>query len=219
MKIPGFLFDNDGVLIDSRELHWLAWHRFSKEYDIPIDYQTFLEGFGKRNDNFLQDVSPDSSAKERADWAVQKEEIFRSAAKGNIELLPGMQHFLEQLSQHDYPRMIASSASVENLEMFLNSTVLGDYFTDYISAEQVPHGKPAPDIFLKAAQHLGLLAKDCIVLEDSPAGLEAAMAAGCFVIALATTHKKEFLTNYHYIVDSAKDLQLSTVLALYTEWR
>ncbi len=208
-----FLFDNDGVLVDTTEYHWQAWRKLMEDVpEIKMDYQGFIGGFGKRNDLILKEIVPDVPEKTRKEWADRKEELFRESAHGQIQLLPGMEAFLKQVVDKKIPHIIASSTPVPNLEMFLNQTVLGKYFEHYVSAENVGHGKPAPDIFIAAAEKLGFDPKDCIVFEDAPVGIQAGKAAGSFVVALATSHKQEQLSGYDMIYPSPKELNLDEIL-------
>ncbi|MEZ5315524.1 MAG: HAD family phosphatase [Chlamydiales bacterium] len=212
MKI-GFLFDNDGVLIDSRELHWESWMRLMEEDPtFKITRKEFIESFGKCNDLILQTSFPHVSKIQHIEWAKQKEKFFRTFAFNNLSLLPGMEAFLQKVITAAIPHTIASSAPRENLEMCLNSTPLGRYFDSYLSGEEVEHGKPAPDIFIAAAKQLGYSPCDCVVFEDAPAGITAGRTAGAFVVALETTHKREALFGYDLIYSSTEKLDLEEIL-------
>lgn len=168
----GFLFDNDGVLIDSQKLHWLSWQLLmQQESSLVMDEKTFLTGFGKRNDLILKELIPDQSEAQRAKLAERKEELFRKEARERIQLLSGMEKFLLAIKEKKIPRIIASSTPVANLKMFLSSTVLGNYFDAFVSAEEVAHGKPFPDVFIEAAKRIKLPTSSCIVIEDAPVGI------------------------------------------------
>lgn len=213
---PGFLFDNDGVLIDSSEIHWQAWQLFmEEEASLNMTHQEFIDTFGKRNDLILKEISPASTIEQRKKWADRKEEIFRKRAQNAIKLLPGMERFLKEIQEKGYLRIIASSTPVENLKLFLSSTVLGKYFDKFVSADTVPHGKPFPDVFIKAAEEIGIPPEECIVLEDAPAGIEAGKRAGSFVVALGTTHPQENLENYDLFFQSPSDLNLQQILSAF----
>ena len=213
----GFLFDNDGVLIDSSKMHWLSWELLMKEEDDAfMDHRGFVSCFGKRNDLILKELLPNVPQKKRDYLAKRKEELFRECARGKITLLDGMENFLSQVKEANIPRAIASSTPIENLEMYITSTVLGKYFDHYLSAEQCAHGKPYPDIFIKAAETIGYKPEECIVFEDAPAGIEAARRAGCFIVALATTHKKADLKDYDLIYNDATKLDLQEILEAYS---
>lgn len=220
MRPFGFLFDNDGVLIDSSHFHWQAWQLLMQEDPtLQMDRKYFIHTFGKRNDLILKELVPDASDEMRKKWAKRKEELLRQLVRGKILLLPGMENFLKEVKGAHISRIIASSTPLENLELYIATTVLGTYFEQYLSAEQLAHGKPFPDIFLAAAGALGLPPHDCIVFEDAPAGIQAGKAAGCFVVALATTHSKEQLSGYDMLFESPKELHLASILQAFNEWR
>ncbi len=219
MRSVAFLFDNDGVLIDSSALHWRSWQMLMEDEPLfNMDKKGFEAGFGMRNDLILQRLFPHVALETRTQWAEKKEQLFRSIAKGAITLLPGMEGFLTQVIAAQIPHIIASSTPLANLELFISSTVLGKYFEDYLSAETVAHGKPAPDIFVAAAHHLGFKPEECVVFEDAPAGIQAGKAAGCFVVALATTHNPAQLTGYDLIYPSAHELDLQEILDAFDQW-
>ncbi len=219
MSQVGLLFDNDGVLVDSSELHWLSWEKLMEEDpSFQMTKEQFVAGFGKRNEHILRDVAAEDGEKHVA-WAKRKEEHFRDCAHGSITLLPGIEQFLQQVKAKQMPRIIASSTPVANLEMYLETTALGDYFDAYVSGEQVAEGKPAPDIFLAAAKRLGIPPERCIVFEDAPAGIQAGKSAGCFVVALATSYPAQELENYDLLFQTPHELDLEAVLQHFHENR
>lgn len=219
MTQPVFLFDLDGVLIDSKELHWEAWQKLKDL--LPelnaMDYERFLSGFGQTNDSILKSFLPNSNQQERMNWGEKKEEFVRTLATGRIELLPGMESFLQKLTERKIPKIIASSTPQSNLRYYLKETILGKYFDQAISGEEVAQGKPAPDIFIAAAKQLKAEPKSSIVLEDSLVGLQAGRSAGSFVIALATTHSygdlKKKSDLYDLLYHSPEDLNLEEVFS------
>lgn len=185
---------------------------------LTMTHQEFIEGFGKRNDLILQELFPNVPSEKKEEWALRKEVLFREAAIDKITLLPGMGDFLKAVKAKNIPHIIASSTPIANLEMFISSTELGEYFDDFVSAEEVPAGKPAPDIFIAAAKRLNLEPESCIVVEDAPAGIEAAKRAGCFIVALATTHKEEALKDYHLLYKDPTTLNLQEILQHFNVW-
>jgi len=210
----GFLFDLDGVLIDTHDLHWDAWQEMR---DIRPDlshltYTDFKNGFGKSNESFLLTVVPTTDPEKRKALGKEKETLFRKRASGKISFLPGVEQFLQQIQKAKIPMIIASSSSIANMEFYLSETVIGLYFSTYVSAEHVPHGKPAPDIFIEAAHRIEVPIKSCFVLEDSLAGLEAARASKAQVIALATTYTVKELKVHKALFDfllAPEELDLS----------
>lgn len=214
--MPGFLFDLDGVLIDSAEFHWEAWLELGKEDKrIQFTRDAFLASLGKRNDLIIKENAPEVSPSEWPAIAKKKEEIFRRLTKDKITLLKGMEPFLKELKEKKVPHIIASSTPKVNLEFFIKITVLGRYFDLYVSADEVKEGKPAPDIFVEAAHRLGYDPKKCIVVEDAPAGIRAGKKAGCFVVGLATTHPEKDLHEADLVYKDATFLKLDTVIAAF----
>lgn len=220
MKPPAFLFDNDGVLVDSSDLHWQAWQKLMEEdSDFHMDKSHFVNSFGKRNDLILKELNLQISEEKRGRLADRKEELFRQLAKENISLIPGIKRFLDSVKKSCIPRIIASSTPIANLEMFVRFTILGSYFDHYLSAEHVEHGKPAPDIFIAAAQQLDFHPADCIVFEDSPAGIASGKAAGSFVVALGTTHARSALSGYDLFFENPEGLDLNEILEAFSTWK
>jgi beta-phosphoglucomutase len=220
LPLPGLLFDMDGVLIDSREFHWQSWQILQKEEPrLTFTHETFLAGFGMTNEGILKKMLPETTPEERQKLADKKEAHFRELCQGKLTLLPGMESFLQDVQKHNIPRIIASSAPKKNLNFFLENTALSQYFDSFVSGEEVEHGKPAPDVFLKAASRLQLSPNQCIVLEDSPSGLAAGRAAGCFVAAFATTNAIPHLIPCDILYSSPKDLHLSELIRSWNEWK
>lgn len=210
----GFLFDNDGVLVDTTELHWHAWEKLMEESpEFVMTREQFRFGFGKTNALIVAETMPQATKKQGSDWSLRKEEIFRQLARDQVELIPGMEHFLKKVLEAKIPHIIASSTPLKNLEMYIETTPLGKYFDHYISGEEVAHGKPAPDIFIAAARRIGLEPKECVVFEDAPAGLLAARAAGCFVVAVETSYPRKDLPTFDLVYPSPLELNLDEILS------
>ncbi len=208
----GCLFDNDGVLVDTSALHWLSWQLLMEEEpQFHMSSDEFIEGFGKRNELILKSVVPEME-KRHLELAARKEELFRKCARGAVTLLPGMEDFLKKLQKSGMPRIIASSTPIKNLEMYIESTVLGIYFDQFVSGEEVAEGKPAPDVFLEAARRIKVPAQQCIVFEDAPVGVTAGKSAGCFVVALGTTHPQNSLKAADLFYPSARELNLDEII-------
>jgi beta-phosphoglucomutase len=213
---PGFLFDLDGVLINSKEFHYQAWQHLSKENNLlDITYDYFSKTFGMRNDEILKALNFYQTQEEIDKAGARKEELFRLHCKEHVKLIEGMQPFLEEVKKASITRIIASNTPVENLNFFLNETILGSYFDAFVSGEEVKAGKPSPDVFIEAARRIGYDTKDCIVFEDSPHGLIAGKNAGCFVVALGTTTPEILLNPKDAYFKSPKDLNLQQILTHY----
>jgi HAD superfamily hydrolase (TIGR01509 family) len=186
---PGLalIFDMDGVLIESTAIHTQAWIEYLRRLDIPSD--GILERMhGKRNDQIVRDIWNDSlSAEEVFAHGAAKERLYRELMAPELEsrLVPGVREFLAGSS--GVPRAVASNAEPANLEFVLQGAGLGRHFSVRIDGQQATHPKPDPEVFLLAAERLGVRPGACIVFEDSEAGVEAARRAGMRAAGIETT--------------------------------
>ena len=174
------LWDLDGTLIDSEEYHWQSWLEVMAAEGVTLTRERFLASFGQRNDRILADwLGPGASPERIARVADAKESAYRRLMRaGGLEWLPGVTLWTGRLRQAGWKQAIASSAPRENIEAVLDVLEAADQFDAVVSAEDVRAGKPAPDVFLAAASRLGLSSHRCVVVEDAPAGIEAARRAG-----------------------------------------
>jgi beta-phosphoglucomutase len=184
----GLLFDMDGVLVHSMPLHLLAWERYLGKLGIQVDD---LEGrmHGKRNSELVNDLIGGNLTEEIVfAHGAEKERVFREMMlKEGIEQyrIPGLPEFLER--HKDLPMAIGTNAEPANIDFVLDEFDLRRYFKVAVNGQQVDRPKPFPDIYLKAAELLGLEPRYCIVFEDSPTGAQAGIAAGMRVVGVETT--------------------------------
>ena len=181
----------DGTLIDSAEYHWLTWRDTMAAEGHPLSYEQFMGFFGQRNDAILRRVvGPDVSAQDIARIGDAKEAAYRRMVRQRgVEPLPGVRQWLERLRDAGWRQAVASSAPPANIEVLIEVLGVSDCFQAYVSAEEVPHGKPAPDVFLRAADKLGVPSSRCIVVEDAPAGVEAGRRGGMRTIGIVAMHE------------------------------
>lgn len=175
------IFDCDGVLIDSELLANSAEVEFLKEFGVEIELDDYMTRFlGKSNKDVVRELEGEFGKVLPEDfWARAQTNLFTTF---RTELQPtlGIHKLLENLS---LPKCIASSSSLKRLDVSLTATKLKDHFHPHIySGEQVEHGKPAPDLFLFAAEKFQTSPEHCLVIEDSPHGVVAAVAAGMAVV-------------------------------------
>ena len=183
------LWDVDGTLIDSREYHWLSWQGALAAEDFAVTREQFESSFGRRNDEILRDYFPAYDAADITRVGEAKEVAYRRLLRERgIELLPGVGHWLERLREEGWQQAVASSAPLENLEVIIAVLGLEKYFSAVASAEDVTEGKPDPQVFLAAASKLGIAPAACVVVEDAPAGTEAARRAGMRCIGVLSSH-------------------------------
>ena len=177
--IKSVLWDLDGTLVDSERYHWLAWRDTMAGEGVPLTHPRFLETFGLRNDAIVPQWIPGATPERIHQIAIAKEQLYRRLVReGGLEPLPGARHWTERLAREGWQQAIASSAPRENVDVVLAVIGLAPCFQAIVSAEDVTLGKPDPQVFLTAAARLGSTPARSIVVEDAPAGIEAARRAG-----------------------------------------
>jgi len=186
------LWDVDGTLIDSSEYHWLSWREALAAEGMALTREQFASAFGRRNDEILRGYfGEDYPAAEVSRVGGAKEELYRGLVRERgVRLLPGVGRWLERLKAEGWLQAMASSAPRANLEAITAALGLGGYFDAVVSAEDVTVGKPDPQVFLTAAARLGVEPARCVVVEDAPAGTEAARRAGMRAVGVLTMHEQ-----------------------------
>ena len=186
-----FIFDMDGVLVDSNPAHRKAWEAFNRRYGLETTEGMIQFMYGKRNDEIVRGFFGDGlPAGEVEARGAAKERLYRETIAGKVEgmIPPGVRGFLE--ARRDAPMAVASNAEPENVAFILKETGLGKYFRVVVDGHQVERPKPFPDVYRRAAELLGVAPGHCIVFEDSYSGVEAARAAGMRVVGIRTTHRR-----------------------------
>jgi len=190
MKQPwGMLFDWDGVVIDSSREHERAWELLASERGLFLPDDHFKKGFGKKNEVIIPDLGWGTDPVLVKELADRKEELYRGlVASEGVVILPGARELLSALKEAGIPRAVGSSTPRENLDALFAATGLDSLFDAVVCGNDVTHGKPDPEVFLKGAALLGLSPGRCIVIEDAFAGVEAARRGGMKVVGVATTN-------------------------------
>ncbi len=199
------LFDLDGVIVDSRPHHLSAWHQLAREAGLAHAPDYFTQTFGLRNEPIIRGLSADIDAARLRELAGRKEQLFRAAASGDLELLPGVRELLLFLDEQDVPTTVVTSAPRANLDMVVEALNIGGHFQALIAEEDAAKGKPDPEGFLVAALRVGVSPESCVVIEDAPAGLQAAKAGGMRAIGVTTTHPAADLGAADLVVDSLSE--------------
>lgn len=216
----GVIFDWDGVIIDSHDQHEKAWFRLAEELGHPMTRELFDESFGMRNETCIPEVFQWADKGDHAkirEIGDRKEEIYRDVLRETgIEPLPGVVSLLEELRDARIPAVVGSSTSRLNILTVMEVTVLGPLFVAISAAEDVTQGKPAPDVFLRAAEKMLREPQHCVVFEDAFVGLEAAKSAGMKRIAVATTHPIDALTDSDLAVNSLEEVNLGKIDSLFS---
>lgn len=213
----GALFDWDGVIIDSSAQHEKSWERLAGEIGKPLPPAHFVRGFGMKNQRIIPEVlrwteDPD----EIEAYSLRKEHLYREIIRDEgIRPLPGVAALLGMLEERGVPCAVASSTHRRNVEVVFDAIGLRQYFQAIVTGEDVSHGKPDPEVFLKSAEAIGRAAPNCVVFEDAHVGIEAGLAAGARVIAVATTNPLEDLGKAHLAVASLEQVRWDEFAALF----
>ena len=186
MNARAVLWDLDGTLVDSEEYHWLSWRDTMAAEGVALTHAQFLATFGWRNDAILRRFLGDGVDPARTQRIGDtKEELYRRMVReGVLAPLPGAAEWVRQLSADGWAQAVASSAPRLNIDVVLDAIGLAGAFGAMASSEDVRHGKPDPQVFLVAAERLGVPPARAIVVEDAAAGIEAAQRAGMRSIAV-----------------------------------
>jgi beta-phosphoglucomutase len=180
------IWDVDGTLVDTAELHFQAWSALAGRLRKPFTRADFAATFGLRNPDIIRQLfGNEFTDKEVAELGERKEVSYRAAARQHgVVLLPGARALLEGLHAAGFKQAIGSSAPRENLDLILNLTHTKSFFQAIVSVEDIQRGKPDPQVFQIAADKFGERYDHCLVLEDAVAGVQAAKAAGMRCIAV-----------------------------------
>ena len=185
----GAIFDLDGTIVDNMPVHAEAFAIFVERHGLPpltLDDRKRLDG--RRN----RDIFPDLFGRELTDaeqaaFADEKEALYRELSVGRLAPAAGFLRLLDRLDAHAIPVAVATSAPPDNVGHTLAELGLTSRLTNIIRGDQVPRGKPFPDVFLAAAARLGVPAVDCVAFEDAPIGVIAARAAGMTTVAVGSS--------------------------------
>lgn len=192
-----FIFDMDGVVVDNANWHLDAFAEFGKKHGLDYPKEEYIKYFGNTNQTIMNSLFNTHLSNDKlVALAEEKETIYRELYGPYIKPVEGLPAFLESAQNQGISIALATSAPTANVDFTLDSTGLKKYFGTITDASMVKHGKPDPEIYLLTAARLGVQPSECVVFEDSMAGIQSALGAGMRVIGVATTHKSEELLMY-----------------------
>ena len=186
--MKGFIFDLDGVIVDTAKYHYLAWKHLADELGIPFteeDNERFKGVSRKRCLELLLEMGGLEVSQEQFEaWLREKNDDYLShiARMDASEILPDVHKVLDYLKERNVPMALGSAS--KNAKPILEKVGLSSYFKAVVDGNEVVKAKPDPQVFQLAAEHLGLPAAQCVVFEDAQAGIEAANAAGMLSIGI-----------------------------------
>jgi len=207
------LWDMDGTIADTEEIHFLAWQQTMEEIGVEYPYAAFLADFGKNNREILtRELSKNTPPEHIVEISRGKERIFRALVREHgVKLLPGVAHWLDELHRAGVRQVVSSSGAMANIAALVAHLEIGDHFQALMSGYGLPRGKPHPAIFLNSAAAVGVTPAHCIVIEDSLAGIEAARRAGMASIVVGQLATNEALQTLLHRVPGQRVLPAPTL--------
>ncbi len=208
MSETGVIFDMDGVLVDSYDAHFLSWKEVANQRGLEMTEENFAATFGRTSRDIIRALWGDAvSDAEIPEVDAAKEAAYRDILRRDFPAMDGATELLQSLSDAGFAMAIGSSGPPENVQCVLDELPGGNLIAASVNGQDVSKGKPDPEVFLKAAMKLGISPERCAVVEDAPAGVQAARAAGSVAIALTgTACRAKLAEQAHLVVDSLREL-------------
>ena len=218
MKNFAVIFDMDGTMVNNTPYHYRTWQVMFEKYGLgEITPQTYYAEFSGVPvfDNVVRVFGNQRDNEGLNQLVKEKEVIYQGLYSPEAAPINGLVDFLKELKQNGIKIAIASSASMHDIDFILERIHVREYFDVIIDGSQVDKGKPNPDIFLKAAEHLQTSPQNCAVIEDSIAGIKAGNAAGMKVIGITTGNTAEKLQPSALVIDDFTGLSIEKLAGLF----
>jgi beta-phosphoglucomutase len=215
----GIIWDLDGTLVDTMEVHFQAWAALAQEVNKPLSREAFEATFGRRNFDIIRLMfGHELTDREVEKFGERKEVLYRALASRGIDLVPGARSLLEGLRAAGFPQAIGSSAPRANVDLIMQLTETAHFFAAVVSMADTLRGKPDPQVFQIAAERLGIPTSRCVVFEDAPAGIQAAKNGGmkCIAVRSVGHHSEDSLSSAgaDLVVDSLEAVTVDEVRRL-----
>jgi len=216
MQRLGVIFDMDGVLVDSYWPHFESWKRLAAMHGIEMTEAMFRTTFGRTSREIIRHFWGDRMGNDEqvAAWDRWKEQSYRDLLMENFPEMDGAAELLANLHAAGFSMAIGSSGPPENVATIRRHLRNAGLFKAQVSGMDVTHGKPHPEVFLVAAGKLGIEPRNCLVVEDAPAGVAAGKAAGMAVIGITGTVTRDKLSAADFVVDSLREITPERVESL-----
>src|SRR5437868_3049361 len=205
----GVIFDMDGVLVDSYRAHWQSWHLMADELGKGLTEAQFVSTFGRTSREIIAEhwgadcLTPE----EIAEFDSRKEALYPEISDRDFPVMEGAIELIRELASDGFRLAVGSSGPPENVALAIDRLRAGPFFNTLVTGRDVTRGKPDPQVFLLAAERLGVAPANCAVIEDAPVGIAAANTAGMASIALVSTgHTAESVKAARLIVNSLREL-------------
>jgi beta-phosphoglucomutase len=215
-KLKAALFDIDGTLMDNNEYHKMAWMQYLEGQGREMSDEEFKKNVsGRTNLDAVQRIyGKEMSDEEASKYYLAKEEIYRKLYRPYISPIHGLLEFLKDLHDHGIVMAIATSGIQVNIDFMFEHIPIKQYFKEVIQSKDITKGKPDPEIFIKAAQAVGFPPENCVVFEDSLAGVKAAKKAGIKVVALTTSEEKKDLKKADLVIKNYNEINYEKLVSM-----
>jgi beta-phosphoglucomutase len=192
MDPKAVIFDVDGVLVDSYHAHFESWRRLAAEEGLELTEAQFARTFGRTSRDIIAELWPDRrlDAARIRELDDRKEALYRAIVREAFPAMPGARALVEALDHAGFRLAVASSGPPENVALALDRLGVAPIVDAVVTGRDVERGKPDPQVFLLAAERLGVPPARAIVVEDAPAGVEAATRAGMKAVALLSSGRR-----------------------------
>lgn len=191
------IFDLDGTIVFSHPTHFAAYEKLFGEFGIKWTFEEFERVFaGTGAPAIIEQILKRNGVRgfDLPALVKKKRDIFNEIlAQKKLEVVPGFFEFLAEVNRRGLKKIIASGSNKANIRSMLENIGVSHEFPQVVSGEEVAHPKPAPDIFLAAAQKIGAAPMECLVIEDTDHGVKGALNAGMKCIAFTTTLNLQIL--------------------------
>jgi beta-phosphoglucomutase len=207
MTRKAVIFDVDGVLIDSYQAHFKSWLEMFGEHGESFTEEQFRKTFGRTSRDIIAALhGNDLTIAEMDAWDDRKEALYREIIRQEFPANDGAGELLDALRAAHFKLAVGSSGPPENIALTLECLNRAALFSAVVTRVDVTRGKPDPQVFLIAGERLGVPPDQCVVVEDAPAGIEAANRAGMASVALTGTATRDELSHARLIVESLREL-------------
>jgi len=206
LKYKAILFDVDGTMVDNMPVHAQTWITFFGSLGLEVNEESIHTTMaGRTSADVIKFFLPGITDEQVNQHEMEKEALYKQIYQPVMRETPGLTHFLEQARAMGIKMAVASVGGIDIVGFVLNNLKITHFFDAVVSAEDVKNGKPDPEIFLLAASRLGIAPGDCLVIEDTLAGLLGAQRAGMRSIAITTGFPAEMLNGYASVIKVIDD--------------
>lgn len=211
------IFDMDGVLVDTYHAHYRSWVALAEREGFTFTEAQFAPTFGRTSREIIAHFWGAELTEARiAEMDAAKEEAFRHIIEDDFPAMPGARELVDRLSDDGFALAVGSSGPPENVAMVLDKLGVSDRFQAVVTGMDVTRGKPDPQVFLIAAERLSTVPAACAVIEDAPAGVAAARAAGMKAVGLVSTGRTpEELAEADLVVRELTELTPARIRGLF----